>query len=116
MVWGHDHVVVDMSSKPIKNIRGMVRALVNQPVDDTLVEILQLGPTVSPAETSNDARVRRRLASCLTGHSGEFGFDLPPGRYELLLSKPDWNSTSVIVVVSAKGMRRKVVVPLKLAD
>lgn len=116
MDWGHDHVVVDMSSKPLKNIRGVVRALVDQPVDDALVEILQLGPTGSPAETSGDARVRRRLASCLTGDGGEFGFDLPPGRYELVCSKPDWNSTSVIIVVSPKGKLRKIVVPLKIGD
>ena len=116
LVWGRDHALVDMSNKPLKNIRGVVRALVDQPVDDALVEILELGPTGSPAETSDDARGRHRLASCLTGHDGEFGFDLPPGRYELVCSKPDWNSTSVIIIVSPKGRRRNFVVPLKIGD
>jgi hypothetical protein len=94
----------------------MVRASADQPVDDALVEVLQLDRKGSPAETSNDALGRRRLASCLTERNGEFGFDLPPGRYELLCSKPNWNSTSVIVVVSPRGSRRKVVVPLKIGD
>jgi hypothetical protein len=116
MVWGHDRVVVDMSNSGLKNIRGTVRALVDQPVDDVLVEVLQLGPTKPPAETSEQARDRRRLASCVTGRGGEFGFDLPPGRYELVSSKPDWNSTSVIIVVSPKGKRRTITVPLKIGD
>jgi hypothetical protein len=116
MIWGHDHVTVEMSSKPLKNIRGTVRALVEQPVADVLVEVLHLGPSESPAETSDDARMRRRLASCITAGDGKFGFDLPPGRYQLLFSKPDWNSTSVNIAVSKKGKLRNIVVPLKIGD
>jgi hypothetical protein len=114
-VWGHNPLTVELSDKPLKSpIRGVVRVLLDQPVDDVLVEVLQLGPTESPAESSDEARLRRRVASCVTDSRGEFGFDLAPGRYEILCSKQDFNSTSMIIVVSPKGKRRNIDVPLEV--
>ena len=117
-VWGHDHVLVDFSDKPVALLRGLVRTFSEKGVEGALVEVLDLGGTARrPTETSEDARTRPRLAACITGQAGGFAFDLPPGRYELLTSKPDWNSTSVVVVVDAgKGKRRDVLIPLKVGD
>ena len=60
-----------------------------QPADNALVEVVELGPTGASAQGSEEALRRRRLASCVTGRRGDFNFDLPPGRYELICSKPD---------------------------
>jgi len=117
-VWGHNHVLVDLSSKPLVLLRGSVRALSDQAVDGALVEVLDLGGAArQPSQTAEDARTRTRVAACITGQTGGFEFDLPPGRYELITSKPDWNSTSVLVVVDRRrGKRRDVVIPLKVGD
>jgi hypothetical protein len=115
---GHDHVLVDLSNKPVTLFRGSVRAVSDQAVAGALVEVLDVGATARlPTETAEDARTRAKLAACITGQAGGFTFDLPPGPYELLASKPDWNSTSVLIVVDARrGKRRDIVIPLKVGD
>jgi hypothetical protein len=117
-VWGHNHVLVDLTDKPLALLRGSVRTFSGEGVEGALVEVLNLGgATRRPTETSEDARTRPRLAACITGQTGGFAFDLPPGRYELLTSKPDWNSTSVVVLVDArKGKRRDILIPLNVGD
>jgi|tagenome__1003787_1003787.scaffolds.fasta_scaffold20558503_1 hypothetical protein len=117
LVWGHDHVLVDISKTPLKSIKGVVRALGDEVVGDVLVEVLDYGGSFAPIQTEKDARSRSRLAACVTGPRGRFQFNLPPGRYELLSSKPDWNSTSVMVTVDRRrGKQRDIVVPVKVGD
>jgi hypothetical protein len=51
-VWGHDHVLVDFSDKPVSLLRGSVRTLSEKGVEGALVEVLDLGGTARrPAET-----------------------------------------------------------------
>lgn len=115
--WGHNHALIDFSDKTVKSLKGSVRTG-DRVVEDVLVEILELGSSEHrPAETAEDARSRRRIAACMTGAAGRFEFALPTGRYELLASKPDWNSTSAIVSVDTRmGKRRDIVIPLRVGD
>ena len=117
LVWGHNHASVDLSTTPIKSLRGIVRALGDQPVDGALVEVLIYSANSSATRTEDDARSRRRLAACVTARDGLFDFDLPSGSYELLTSKPDWNSTSVLVTIDKRrGRQRDIVIPLRIGD
>ena len=116
-VWGHNHALIDFSAKPVERLRGSVRTLSEQSIGDVLVEVIDLRVAAGPAQSSEDLRTRQRIGTCITGPTGRFEFDVPPGRYELIASKPDWNSTSVLVVVErGRGKRGEIVIPLRVGD
>lgn len=115
-VWGRDHIVVDLSGDRVRTLEGTVRSAEAGPVEGVLVEVVALEHSEAPMSSSQAAAARPRRACQVTGKLGTFRFALPEGRYEVLCSKPDWNSTSAIVVVARKAAAGRIDVPLKPGD
>ncbi|MFN8009249.1 MAG: carboxypeptidase-like regulatory domain-containing protein [Terriglobia bacterium] len=89
-VWGHDHVIKDLTKHPVALVRGTAQTFFGQTLEGVLIEALDLrDPTKKPTQTPDEAQSRPRLTACITGQAGGFSFNLPPGRYELLASKPE---------------------------
>lgn len=115
--WGHNHATLDWLDTPLSALTGLARTAPSVPLDETLIEVFNLSDVSRPAIGFDDIRNRVRLAACLTGKTGRFHFDLPPGHYEVLASKPEMNSTSVLVTIDPrKGKRRNIEIPLQLGD
>jgi hypothetical protein len=114
-VWGHNHRLLDYSEEPVNLVRGLVLVHYDQPVDDALVEVFDLDDASHSLEKSDDLPTKVRRAACITNNVGGFSFSLPPGSYELVVSKPDWNSTSVLIVVDPQmGKQRDIHIPLNI--
>jgi hypothetical protein len=114
--WGHRPALLDFSNKPVKFIRGQVLALSKMPVEGALVEVVHLDETSSPIEADGPV-TRFRQAVCVTNKYGGFSFDLSPGRYQLIVSKLGWNSTSALIFVNTRnGKKRDLLIPLRIGD
>jgi hypothetical protein len=71
--------------KPVQSIHGVVLRGDGKPLGGVLVEVYN---------------GEKRIAGCMTGESGVFALDVPPGHYELRLSKStEWDVTSMPVRV-----------------
>jgi hypothetical protein len=103
--WGHDNGVIDLQAKPVKALRGTVRAAHNQPVNGVLVEVYgyREGDTIS---NPDDMPSRPRISACVTDATGAFGFRVPSGRYEVRVSGRWWDTTSALVVVDTRKGRK----------
>jgi hypothetical protein len=92
----------------------------NKPVEGVLVEIYAReasDPLPQQRDKGEFTNSPKRIAACITGTSGTFDFDVPSGRYEVRASKPDWNSTSLLVVVDKqRGKPKALSVPLVVGD
>jgi hypothetical protein len=114
--WGQQNVVI-VHRKPMQIAYGIVTGgrLEGPPLEGVLVEVYD-HPEVVLREGLVDRRDRtgqQQIAACVTDKTGRFGFKLPPGKYELRLSKPiEWNCTSVLVEVRTKAASNK---PLRVA-
>ena len=105
--WGHQHVVLDFRDEPVTVVKGSVRDLDEGPVEGALVEVFARRRHDPLPQQSDRKETKPRISACLTGTGGSFEFRLPPGRYEVRVSRPDWNSTSALVVVDPKHGKRK---------
>ena len=108
--WGGNTNVVLQESKPMRSIRGIVRDPMDKPLTAALVEVYD-HPEIVLQDSSPERTGQKRIAACVTSEGGSFAFDVPPGYYELRVSKSsEWNATSVLVQViksvaaSKKGM------------
>jgi carboxypeptidase family protein len=83
--WGGNMKVVMAEPKPVKSIHGVALGQDRKPLDGVLVEVYN---------------GEKRVAGCITGETGVFALDVPPGHYELRLSKSEgWDVTSMPVRV-----------------
>jgi len=116
--WVHDHLVINAEDKPIRNLRGTVRNVLNQPIQGVLVEIFpRKAGDPDPVHFNGNDSSGRRVEACVTDESGEFSFELGAGHYEVRGSKPDWNPTSMLVLVDRRrGSKKLLTVPLKVGD
>lgn len=101
--WGHMNLVLEYEEQ-VRSIHGVAVAIgtQNEPVDGVLVELFDHAEIALETHGSQIRTGQKRLAVCATGKDGRFSFDPQPGKYELRLSKKDWNTKSLIVTVSRK--------------
>jgi hypothetical protein len=111
-IWVHQHIVLDLHDKPLKTMSGAVLDGYKRPVGRTLVEVFAYDGHQLPMLT-NELDAMQRVAACFTDGTAGFKFALPPGRYEIRASKDAWNTTSVLVVISPKGKKRTLTIPLQ---
>jgi len=99
-------------------IYGMIRDGNERPIEGVLVEVYRRHENdPSPNQSERGTNSEPRVYACITGATGEYAFDLPSGRYEVLSSKPDWNPTSVLALVDVrKGKKTPTVIRLEVGD
>jgi len=113
-LWGGNENVVIQEARSIRKVRGLVQDSQHTPVSGALVEVYD-HPEIVLRNPSRTRTGQSRLAACITGDSGSFSLDVPPGRYELRLSKSaEWDVTSVLLTVrnSPFSSRKGIVVRL----
>ena len=95
---GNERIEIDLRDKPVPKVEGNVLGPGEGTVS-TLVQVFLRQPSDPPFEPSPQER-GLPVAACVTGNDGSFGFSLPPGEYELLLSQNGGvDLTSVLVRV-----------------
>jgi len=102
--WGVHEVVVMKQPKPPKSIHGTVADQTGKPLDDVLVEVY-------------DSASNNRITGCITDETGVFALNVPPGHYELRLSKSsEWDTVTMPVRVqkSAADSKKGLVLWLQL--
>ena len=103
----------------VRRLQGVVIVGADlKPQSGVLVEVYDHPEVIAKDEEGEAKRVgRRRIAACVTDSTGEFEFQVADGRYELRCSKPvEWNCTSVIVQVRKGGGKKRIRVPLEIAN
>jgi hypothetical protein len=116
--WGGNTNAVMQEPKPMRSIHGIVEDQVDKPLTGVLVEVYD-HPEIVLQNPSSDRAGQRRIAACITNETGLFSLDVPPGHYELRLSKSsEWNVTSIPVRVtkSAPSSKKDIVVRLLLGQ
>ena len=121
--WGRQNVIIK-HDEILKSLRGKVVVVANdQPLAGVLVEVYDKPEGLLMEWKEREARKaqQRRIAACVTGADGQFGFpELPAGKYELRCSKPgEWDPTSAYVVIAPKGPHSKkstITVPMHLSQ
>lgn len=107
---GANEEIVQVEKKAYKTLRGVVKDANGEPLSDVLVEVLDNPEHLlfSYAENQRQRKTQARIAACLTAADGRFCFsNLPPGKYELLVSKePGWAHTHVYIVVAPRRSTR----------
>jgi hypothetical protein len=118
-LWGGNNSLLINLSRPVRTIRGTAVAFGDyKPLAGVLVEVYD-HPEILQQNFSRDRAGQRRLVGCLTDDTGAFSFHLPPGDYELRLSKSyEWDVTSVCIRVSKSlfSSRKRLVIWVKLAS
>jgi hypothetical protein len=85
--------------KPVKSIHGVVLGGDGKPLGGVLVEVYD-HPESLNLDSTQPVVGKKRIAGCITGETGVFAVDVPPGHYELRLSKStEWDVTSMPVRV-----------------
>lgn len=98
-IWGGNQRIVIEQAKPVKMIHGIARGPAGGALEGVLVEVFD-HPEIVKSYTRQQNSAQTRMAACMTNESGRFSFELPPGDYELRLSKSsEWDVMSVIVRV-----------------
>jgi len=106
--WGHQYQVFDFQSRPVRSLKGSIQDIQDKPVEGVLVEVYaRQAKDPSPVQQDSSRVSETRLFACVTGASGLYSFDLPSGYYELRSSKPDWNSTSVLIRIDPQNGQKK---------
>jgi protocatechuate 3,4-dioxygenase beta subunit len=105
------HVTLD--ERTVKQIEGQVNSY-GRPIEGVLVEVF-----THPDLTANGKQRQKRVAACLTGKDGQFCFSgIRAGKYELKISKPEWEFASGILMVNPKkrhDAEDRIIVHLALA-
>lgn len=105
--WGGNTNVVFHKSQAQTDLHGLVTDELQKPLKGVLVEVYD-HPEIMLQNPSRNRTGQVRLAACVTDGTGNFMLDVPPGHYELRLSKSmDWNVTSVDVTVKKSAVRSK---------
>ena len=109
---------VYVNPEPLKKLRGNVLLGSGKPElakDGVLVEVFDRPELATGGDPTRQGQ--KRLIACVTRKDGRFSFNLPAGKYELRCSKPsEWNCTSVIVEINARGSSKPLSVRLELAE
>jgi protocatechuate 3,4-dioxygenase beta subunit len=121
--WGQENVIIKLD-EPFKSLHGKITVSSDgKPLAGVLVEVYDKPEGLLLGWKEREARKseQRRIATCVTGHDGEFCFDkIPAGKYELRCSKPaDWNCTSVYVVVAPherRSLASQITVPMQISQ
>lgn len=116
---GNEQVTI-IERKVFKIIHGTIETYSNSQIE-TLIEVFD-NPEhlrLNYPESVTQRKPQKRIAACKSGKDGSFCFDeIPPGKYELRLSiGPEWNVTSVYIVVNPRNKNstgEKLSVPMKL--
>jgi hypothetical protein len=97
--WGGNMKVQMAEPKPVKSIHGVVMGGDGKPLGGVLVEVYD-HPESLVWDSTQPTVGKKRIAGCMTGETGVFSLDVPPGHYELRLSKSiEWDVTSMPVRV-----------------
>ncbi|HXX45739.1 MAG TPA: carboxypeptidase-like regulatory domain-containing protein [Candidatus Acidoferrales bacterium] len=97
--WGGNQVVGLKEPKPIKSIHGVALDEAMKPMGGVLVEVYD-HPEILIQNFAQGTVGKKRLAACMTDETGVFALDVPPGHYELRLSKSsEWDVLSMPVRV-----------------
>jgi hypothetical protein len=104
---------VELDERTVKQIEGQVLSL-SSPIEGVLVEVF-----MHPDLAAKGGQKQKRVAACMTGKDGRFCFlGIRAGKYELKVSKPEWEHASGIILVNPKKRRDakdKIIVHLSLA-
>ena len=101
--------------KPVKSIQGKVVDANGKSLIGSYVEIFK-ADNVVPDET-NDVSQQKRIAGCEIEENGKFSFPrLSSGKYELRVSQQYFDTVSMYVDVSPKGIDKKMEVMMKVSD
>jgi hypothetical protein len=96
--WGGNMKVEMAEPKPVKTIHGVVMGG-GKPMGGVLVEVYD-HPESLIRDSTQPVVGKKRIAGCITGETGVFALDVPPGHYEIRLSKStEWDVTSMPVRV-----------------
>lgn len=109
-------MVVRQEPQPVKSIHGVTWDEVGKPMGDVLVEVYD-HPEILIRDFTQDTAGKKRIAACMTDDTGVFALDVPPGHYELRLSKSaEWDVTSMPVRVrkSAAYSKNGLVIMLRV--
>jgi hypothetical protein len=122
-VWGvHENITFDLLDKPVRSVKGVIynlnvaggRLVASKGV---LVEVFNLGLDSPHGRQRPDDE--QRVAACRTGTKGRFGFNLPPGLYEVRasLSESGWKAVVEFVSVDVrKGAKKDLDIWLRVDD
>ena len=127
--WGGNEWIAYRQTGVFKSIRGQVVMPLAELNNDILVEVFDQ-PDYLICEwqdrnpnncTTTPPANQRRIAACATGKDGQFCFtNLPPGNYELRISKNgEWSPTHVYVSVdptNRKSTAKPIEVTLKIGN
>src|SRR5579864_490497 len=98
--WGGNERVTMAEPKPVKSIHGVTLGFGDgKPLSGVLVEIYD-HPEILTRTFTPDPGAKKRIAACITDETGVFALNVPPGHYELRLSKSfEWDVLSMPVRV-----------------
>jgi len=98
-------MIVVTETEKYRQLAGVVRDMNGELVSDVLVEVYDKPEylLLQYPESEEKKEEQHQIAACVVGAGGKFCFrDLPPGNYELRVSKAGgWNHTHVYVVIAA---------------
>ncbi len=97
--------------KPVKTIRGNVIDLTENVLVGSYVEVFR---NEEWNEDSDDELLEKRVAGCEIGKDGKFCFTgLPAGKYAVRVSQDDFDTLTIFVEVSSKGVSKKLKAMMK---
>ena len=100
--------------KPVKTIQGKVVDGNEDVLVGSFVEVFKIEETDSDTE---DDSPQKRLAGCEIGEEGKFCFTkLPAGKYEVRVSQTGFDTLTILVEVSPRGVSKKIEAVMKPSD
>jgi len=99
---------VELDERRLRKIEGQAVTYGDSPIEGALVEVFTRPEFTSKLAIGAAERERKqkRVAACITGEDGSFCFpSIPAGRYELRISKREWEFATGVIIVDPKKRR-----------
>ena len=100
--------------KPVKTIQGKV---VDGNEDVLIGSFVEVFKNEEPDNDTEDDSAQKRLAGCEIGEDGKFCFTkLPAGKYAVRVSQTGFDTLTILVEVSPRGISKKIEAVMKPSD